>query len=313
MSQLLTFRVATRDDAPQILALFNEAFRTQTDSGTWEWYAHGNPYGASRVYLALDQEDHNAAGAFVCTPLRLTINGAPVQASSAHHLVLKPAYQGGPAFVGLSRHTLEGESREGMKLVIGVPNSKSYRPHKVLMKWTDFGAMDMLFKLSPQQRPHSCVEAPSFSEDEFHRRVGRTLNFCLEKTAEWLNWRFCRRPGNPYTIYDIRDGGELAGYVVLKRWQDADGYRKAHIMDLHALNPAALSQLIAAAESYAVGANELNLWAMCGYPYRAALETMGFVPRPSSRQPLIARVFDASIEFPAGNASLTYGDPDYQY
>jgi hypothetical protein len=127
-----------------------------------------------------------------------------------------------------------------------------------------------------------------------------------------MNWRFCHRPGSPYTVYTVGGAEGLAGYVILKRWQEPDGYRKVHIMDLHAMDDAALRRLIAAAESYAAGCDELNLWAIQGYPYRGFLEAAGF--EPSRRQPLLAKTLDgSSILFPDGNSSLSYGDGDSQY
>jgi hypothetical protein len=127
-----------------------------------------------------------------------------------------------------------------------------------------------------------------------------------------MNWRFYDRPTSPYTVYAAGLGEELHGYIVLKSWPEPDGYRKAHIMDLHAVDEFWLKQLIAAAESYAAGFDELNLWAVQGYPYLSCLEQMGF--SVGHRQPLLARSFDGfSLSYPAGPCSLSYGDGDTQY
>jgi hypothetical protein len=182
------------------------------------------------------------------------------------------------------------------------------------MKWVDFGYLDCLRKLSPGVKSHSCSEVHRFSADfdQFYRRVSQSLAFSLDKTAQWMNWRFIDRPGSPYTVYAAMTGDDMSGYVILKRWQDADGYRKAHIIDLHALDDATLADLIAAAESYAANCQELNLWSVQGYPYRGVLESIGF--SVYGRQPLLARTFDGSRpEYPAGLCSLSYGDGDTLY
>jgi hypothetical protein len=190
------------------------------------------------------------------------------------------------------------------------------------MAWRDFGYLDRVCKtLSRGPRPklpaHHCYQILRFDEafDRFYGRKSADLSFCVDKTAQWMNWRFLDRPSSPYTVYGLDKSGEFAGYVILKTWQEPDGYRKAHIMDLHAADEAALSHLIAAAQCYAAHCQELNLWAVPGYPYRSFLESQGFVSDRDGRQPLIARPLDFLLpfKFPEGSCAFAYGDGDCQY
>ncbi len=310
----LRFRMATKQDTPEIVALMNATFRTPIDGPTWEWYVYGNPVGPSRVYLALEPCEETIAGVIGFAPIRLRIAGATVMADYAHHLAIKPLYRDTMSYMALLRHSLKAQDLGPTKLAIGPPNRTAYPIHKGLMKWVDFGYLDCLRKLAPQGRPHGCRELKVFGDDfgDFYARVSQNFNFCVEKTAAWVNWRFFRRPGSLYTVYAAGSEEELRGYVVLKRWREPDGYSKAHILDLHAVDENALSQLIGAAECYAQGSDELNLWAMQGYPYRSALEGMGFLP--GFRQPLIVRSYSGdSPSYPCGECSLSYGDGDTQY
>lgn len=310
----LRFRMAVREDSPEIVALMNATFRTPIDVPTWEWYVYGNPLGSSRVYLALEPDRDAIIGAIGFAPIRLRIGGSPVMADYAHHLALKPAYRDTISYVALLRHSLKEQAIGPTTLAIGPPNRTAYPIHKTLTKWVDFGFLDGLRKLSPKGRPHACHELKIFTDqfDEFYARVSQNLSFCVQKTAAWVNWRFFERPGSLYTVYATGREGQLGGYVVLKRWREPDGYRKAHILDLHALDADALSELIAAAECYAAGSDELNLWAIAGYRYRSHLESLGF--SPVFRQPLIVRSYSGpSPPYPGGLCCLSYGDGDTQY
>jgi len=311
----LRFRMATQEDTPEIVALLNATFRTPIDGATWEWYVYGNPRGTSRIYLALEPDGEKIAGVIGFSPTQLRIDGSAVLADYAHHLALQPVYRDTLSYMAFLRHSLNGQAAGETTLAIGPPNKTAYPIHKTLMKWVDFGFLDCLRKLSPQRGQHDCRELKLFDEkqfDTFYARVSRNFSFCVNKTSEWANWRFFRRPGSLYTVYAAGGEEELKGYVVLKRWRDPDGYAKAHILDLHALDEIALSQLIAAAECYASGSDELNLWAVQGYPYRPALETMGF--SASWRQPLIIRSYKLPApRYPEGECSLSYGDGDTQY
>jgi len=311
----LKFRLAARDDIPATVALLNQTFRTPLDEATWEWYLYGNPFSVSRVYLAIDADTDKPAGVFAFTPLPFRLRGMSMMGSSGHHLCLARAHQGGPAFIALSRYALAREAERGVALAIGLPNRRSHQPQKVLVRWVDLCALDCLYKLSPAAREHNCKPLDRFDAgfDRFYGRVQQRFEFLIEKNAAWMNWRFCDRPGRPYTVVAVERDGELAGYAVLKRWHEPDGYTKAHIVDVHALDEAVLLELLKAAESYAAGCDELNLWSAPGYPYLRLLEAGGFSPRAEGRQPLIAKALGAVALNLDGPAGFSYADGDFVY
>jgi hypothetical protein len=282
-------------------------------SSDWEWFAYQNPVlGPNRVYLAIYQ-DHDLVAISGFSPVALFIRSKSIRASYAHHMVIDSRHRQGMMFITLSRYAFDKERNLGTEVIIGPPNRYSYMPHKVLMHWGDFGYMDTLCKMEPRSRSHKCVIALSFGKefDDLYATVSKKLSFHFNKTALHMNWRFFQRPNNPYTVFKIRSYKMLRGYIVLKRWEEADGYRKAHIMDMHALDDEALYELLGAAETYAANCDELNLWCVVGYPYRTQLETIGFVVSKTARQPIIIRGLNGENPvFDGGPASFMYGDGD---
>jgi hypothetical protein len=207
----------------------------------------------------------------------------------------------------------ECEKQLGTTIMIGPPNKNSYQAHKVLAGWKDFAFMDCFYKLKPQSHTHECKYVEIFTDeyDELLATISGSHSFYFEKNASWLNWRYINCPNNPYTALAYYQLEKLCGFIVLKRWKEADGYHKSHIMDLWALTDDAVSQLLAAAEEYSVGCDELNLWSVKGYPYRTNLENNNFVPRESARQPIITRPLAGDItSCPDGSWSFMYGDAD---
>jgi hypothetical protein len=223
---------------------------------TWEWFVFGNPLGPSRVYLALEEDGPAVVGIFGFEPIRLQMQGVALTAAHAHHLVLKPSDRGHNIICGVLAACVARGELAGCE--VGDRTSQSARLPRSpnADEVVDFGSLDCLRKLSPSARPHNCREINGFSDefDRFYDRVSQRLSFCLAKNAAWMNWRFCCRPDSPHTISTIGDGEELTGYVVLKRWQEPDGYRKAYILDLHAVDSGALTHLLTAAESMRPGA-----------------------------------------------------------
>jgi hypothetical protein len=310
----LQVRSAVATDTSQVVDLLNETFRTPLDTATWHWYTRENPLGPSRVYVAVEAGRGSIGGVIAFAPMAFRLKGVTVPGTYAHHLAYKPAYRNTISYLALCGYALEAEARCGVKLTIGPPNKRAYPIHKVLGRWFDFGYLDCLRKTPASAQQHDCEELDRFPAefDSFYEEIAKRLSFCVEKNAAWVNWRFHNRPGSPYTVYVVRKGTSIEGYIVLKQWHQPDGYLKAHILDLHARDDVSLGRLIRAAESYASGCNELNLWSVKGSSYRTFLEENGFAP--SHRQPLLARTFDGSVvDFPLGASSLCYGDGDSQY
>jgi hypothetical protein len=312
MKEQVSFRIGTREDDTQLVALFNATFRTPVSNEDWRWFSYDNPNGLNRVYILQDSEN-SLVGCYCVFPAVILFDGQRCVAGFPHHLIVRLPYRGAHIFVDFSRFVFEYETRANSKVLVTAPNKNSYLPHKMLAGWSDFGLMDCLYKLQPQSRSHRCKPVEVFTSEfeDLFITVSKNLAFCFEKSVAWLNWRYSDRPSKPYTRFAFYESSKLEGFIVIKRWQEPDGYRKAHIMDLWALTDNAVSQLLAAAETYAADCNELNLWSVTGYPYRNQLEANGFVARESARQPIIARALTGeNMLFPMGAASFMYGDGD---
>ncbi len=314
LARKLKLSEGTRQDIPEIIDLLNATFRTPITKEIWEWYVYRNPAGNSRVYIARQDSNDALVGVIAFSPTRLRIGGGVVAGDYAHHLALRPDYRDTLSYMSFVPYSFRGQLEAGRKLCIGPPNKTAYPVHKALTRWVDFGHLDMLKKQRPSTRKHDCIEltAPPVDISKFYLSVSEDLVFCVEKDGAWMKWRLFDRPDRPYTIYGYFKNGQLRGYVAMKRWRDPDGYRKAHIINLHALDETALENLVAAAETYADGTAEVNLWAMDGDRYKAFLEKTGFVT--ANRQPLLLKTYDGSaVQFPQGPRSLSYGDGDTQY
>src|SRR6202041_1883102 len=154
----LNFRMATREDSPEIVALMNATFRTPIDVATWEWFVYGNPFGPSRIYLALEPNQYTIAGAVGFSPIPLKLGGDTIMGDYAHHLAIQLRYRDTMSYMALLRHSLKAQASGPTAMAIGPPNRAAYVIHKGLMQWRDFGFLDCLRKVSPQGQEHSCRE-----------------------------------------------------------------------------------------------------------------------------------------------------------
>jgi hypothetical protein len=71
-----------------------------------------------------------------------------------------------------------------------------------------------------QPRPGSAIAVlEGFCGSEFTRlaqAVGSTMGLCLQRSAEYLNWRYRAHPYRTYEIVTLRTDNSLAGYAVVR-------------------------------------------------------------------------------------------------
>jgi hypothetical protein len=148
--------------------------------------------------------------------------------------------------------------------------------------WDVAFMLPFLVKKDCEIRRHRCREVATFDAgvDGLYDRIRDRFSFLVLKDHQFLNWRLAERPDKTYTRYVLEDDNVLKGYVALKEYQGG-GRRKAHILDLQAEDEGTLHELMAAAESFAHGRDELSLWTNPRDPYSHLLREKGFEVRES--------------------------------
>lgn len=110
--------------------------------------------------------------------------------------------------------------------------------------------------------------------------IGAKLGTCVERSAEFLNWRYTDHPQQKFEILTARQGRLLAGYAVLS--QQAS---RVTIMDLLSLEaPEIRKDLIRAAIALSKSRKCESVQAsiLASHPYQAEMKSLGFHSRESS-------------------------------
>ena len=110
-------------------------------------------------------------------------------------------------------------------------------------------------------------------------------------------------------MYEYRDGKDLKGYVILKHFE-GEGYKKSHIIDIHADDKDTLNELISEAETFAQGTDELNLWTNINNPYKEEFKKRGFFERDSNDFVIIHYNYGKKKILEQGNWWFCLGDND---
>src|SRR6478735_9586729 len=125
MADELDVRRADRGDLDGILALARAALGwTDSDSSFLEWKHLENPFGASPMWDATDDERVVGFRTFVRWEF-LRPDGHVVRAARAVDTATDPAYQGRGIFTRLTLEGLEHLPSDGVQLIFNTPNAKS--------------------------------------------------------------------------------------------------------------------------------------------------------------------------------------------
>ena len=143
----------------------------------------------------------------------------------------------------------------------------------------------------------------------------RAFDVAVERTPDYLDWRFCDPRAGSWCVDAVVEDGAVAGYVA---WRVVDG--RGFIGDLLVLPDrlAAVGALVdaAVAGAAAEGAASVLCWLPVRHPYRRALGERGFLGRaarvthlfrPESLSAQAAALLAAS----ATRIHLTLGDSDF--
>lgn len=126
-------------------------------------------------------------------------------------------------------------------------------------------------------------EIPSFDAriDEFWEEVSTQYNFIIERTQNYLNWRYSDLMIGEHIIKLAEENGKIVGYSILSVDRTDKHYPFGQIVDLLAL-PGRLDvvdSLLADALKYfgSNGINICNATAVNGHPYSRVFKKRGFV------------------------------------
>jgi hypothetical protein len=124
------------------------------------------------------------------------------------------------------------------------------------------------------------LEAGPCSEEftALARKMSASYGVCVERLADYLNWRYRSHPLRRYEILAARRDGTLVGYAVfLQEGEDAG------IVDLFGIEEEALGSLVKRVVTIArkCGAIAVSASVLTSDPRRALLERLGFHARES--------------------------------
>jgi len=281
----------------------------------WRWF--GAPGGACPIAIALDGDV--IAGFYTLWPVRLRIGDAVVLGGQSMDTMTHPDYQGRGIFTILAKACYEIAATRGFQVLYGFPNAASYPGFVRRLDWTHTGDIRHWIRvLRPSRHPRVPGFAGPIADlaamllprgggrgieittgpPDADSRAGLLENsrpdfgHCrVERTPEWLDWRYSGAASHDYEWICARRGGTMlaAGVWGMQNaeWGDVADSR-AHLVELLGADTAGLRAVVGAVIGRAAARGAWILETVTNIPpVIAALKRGGFFSHRGA--PLIVR------------------------
>jgi hypothetical protein len=294
----------------------------------FDWLYLGNPYGPARAWIAIDKNTGKGVGAAAAFPRRLSVRGSSRTGYVLGDFCIDRQYRSLGLALQLQRTCLEQVGSECPASSYDFPSDRMMAiyhrlridPMGMAVRWSKLlraeRKIGKLVKSSalaktlaaPVNKLMEWKDSPSAStggwtiaehlgdcDEEFTRlarAVGSRYGTCIERSAEYLNWRYLKHPSVRHQILTARWGEELKGYVVFAHTE-----KDARIVDLFGFSDTPMWTALVTGAVASLRARmvvSVSFPALATNPWAGLLPKWGFHPRESS--PVVVYVSGKAAE-----------------
>ena len=268
-----TVREAVHEDLEEIRRLFSVVWGYNRPLHFDQWRYFNGPQGPCPAVLALDGS--KVIGFYTGLPTKMRLGRDVISGIQSMDTLTHPDYQRQGIFVTLAEECYALAHGRGFELIYGFPNSSSYPGFVNRLKFDHCGNFgDWVRPIKPSSYMRlppvlgnavdvAALAWPKGSSRGFDVQIGKpdqtSLDLlladwckepdlcCVERTADWFNWRYCPEAAHDYEwVMALQAGSVVAAGVWGMRnssW-DKDGDGRAHLVELLGTDPVAVRALL---------------------------------------------------------------------
>ncbi|WP_207512463.1 GNAT family N-acetyltransferase [Longitalea luteola] len=303
----MQIRPATPQDKPAMIALLKKSLGEgliPKSEALWTWKHEQNPFGASFVLLA--EENNTIIGLRAFMQWQWKWKGNLYKAIRAVDTATHPDHQGKGIFKKLTLQQLELCKQQGIHFVFNTPNDQS-RPGYLKMGWVQQGRMPLKFKVTnpialawavafKKGKAGSTAEDPTPVQQwdpavfKLMDRYTNTDNDQLQTvlSTEYIRWRYADNPLFRYNYFT-----DFENFLLIGRIKSHSFTRELRLVDCMLFNNASSDRHINSRISRTIlpycKKNKIQVISFSGQQYqlnRSALSWMGIIP-VQNRGPIV--------------------------
>lgn len=337
--------------------LFKEVFGKNIKPQYFKWKNEYNPQGKSIIKIAVS--DDKTIGLTCIWKFRMNLLGECISAGQSVDAMVDKGYRKMGIFENMAVEALDDMKKEDIRLRFNFPNEAAYLasigkinikkvchiPQYIkILKGREAAGMfsgnklvkiagglllDIYSKLrnlgTRNTQRYNIREIEQFGQsfDEFWQIVKNDYPIAIERSAQYLNWRYMRC-SNEYKVFAAYYNDEIAGYIVAamedKYGKSGEKLVLGHVADLMCSmdHKEAAVQLIFEAEKYlkSNGACAVSCWMIKEWFYAEVLAKLAFL---QLRSPSVLAALPVGetlksmgdFVYDCKNWYVTIGDSDY--
>jgi hypothetical protein len=272
-------------DERHILELFEKTFGKPVSEKFWKWRFLDNP--VNKVMIKLMWDEDLLVGHYAASPVNLICEGNEILTALSMTTMTHPDYAGKGIFSQLAEelYRTEFENTE-LTAVWGYPNNNSHYAFLKNLQWSNLEAVPT-FSLNVQkiQKITSAriKQVESFTEKQVlaSKQVSEGYSVKLDKSLEYLEWRYSNHPENNYQLFEC-EIGDFSYFVVTKVFPsfDVDEKFEVDILEFNIPNDGILiSEFLSEINEFyqTYDLLKFNLWLPLNDSKHITLEKLGFV------------------------------------
>jgi len=305
-------------DMKEILSLRGDAFgemeKDKLDPRFWRWEFMEGPGGKALIYVV--EEENKIVGHFSDLPRQFSVHGKVVCGTLSVDLMVHSDYRRRGMFQAMGKYaiqrvkgenglfmmsypirqeTIQGFKKIGWEEVVGLPVlAYPIRFSGIVNRYLRFPPLSLLgggvarffylllYGIKKRKRIGAVeIEETDLLDDQFDKFWQKALSLYPMmgiRNRSYLTWRYLRHPTRNYTIFRAKKGGEMQGYIVLRK-AELLNFNSSVIVDLLALDEVTLTVLVERGikHSRQEGADLLGVMVPKTHLYYSILRGMGFL------------------------------------
>ncbi len=294
----MQIRPASPQDKPAMIELLRKSLGEgliPKSEALWTWKHEQNPFGASFVLLA--EENDTLIGLRAFMQWQWKWKGTVYKAIRAVDTATHPDHQGKGIFKKLTLQQLELCKQQGIHFVFNTPNDQS-RPGYLKMGWVQQGRMPLKLKVrNPIALAYALAfkkgKSPSGAEDPTPEQSWDPKVFALMDnyasnddqlntalSASYIRWRYADNPLFRYNYFT-----DFENFLLIGRIKPHSFTKELRLVDCMLFNSAPTNRRINSRISKMVlsycKSNKIQVISFSGQQYqshRSALNWMGMIP-----------------------------------
>lgn len=304
------------EDKEKVFQLRYDVYGEPFDSAEWEW-----KFKRSTILVAMNDKDE-AVGIRPTIIMNLKYYDQVIKAGMNVDVMTHPQYQRRGIFSTLVKKSYNKLKKSDVNFVYTFPNEQSFPGYERSLHWTKISTIPLLIKpvnmknllskyiknnkvcsiLSPfvtlGSKFYFRVKGDNGEDLDFKRinnfnkdfdtlweKISSQYNICVIRNHNYLNWRYCERPGYEYNIFAAFKQDELIGYIVTRK-DNMFGFNLGIIVDILAINEVVTKFLIKNAfESIKNQVDVVGCLMLEHVTYYNALKELGFREIPKRFSP----------------------------